>query len=500
MPRRIFAAIVFALIAVSFAGQSLAQSAVPDRREVITRDVDFYGSDLDPLFDTTLQACRNLCFANTSCKAYTFNSRSNSCFPKSALSETQPYEGAISAEVFDTDPRVLAAAEARSTDPGFLRPGDLTQARIQATGIGARHPGGQWDVPAMLNAAQDRIAQEDYLNAMRWIGAAVARSDAADQWAEYARLSMLIPTQKQSDKRNYANRAFNAATNAYLRAPNDPSRVNALILMSEALEIMGRGRDMVPTLRLAERVQPREDVVTALDAAIAKYGFRITGHRADSDSAQPRLCAEFSEPLIKAGMDYTPFVRLPDPGLVVQPSGNQICIAGVQHGERYRVTFREGLPAASGEKLIRDVEIALYVRDRSPQVSFPGRAYVLPKAADTALPIETVNLTEVDLLLRRVSDRNLLRTMQDEYFGRPLSQYEDRIFNTEIAEELALPPVKVKPSITQVLLITVPTPLKYMMWKALSLVSAAPILPLRIVGLRFQFRSARVVSVPAKPP
>lgn len=423
------------IMAVSV-GLASAQTAIPEKRQVVTRDVDFYGADLDPLFDTTLQACRTACFANDACRAYTFNSRSNACFPKRGMTETQPYEGAISAEILDTDPRVLAQMDARSADLSFLSSADIASVRSLALDIGARHPGGQWDLPAMLSAAQDRIAQGDFLNAMRWMGAAVARSDASDQWAEYARLSMLIETQNASDKRRYAQQALEASANAYLRALNDPARVNALLQMAGSLERVGRGRDMIPALRLAEQIQPREDVVSQLEGAIAKYGFRITEHRADNESAGPRICAEFSEPLIKVGTDYTPFVRLPDPGLVVQADDRQICIDGVQHGERYRVTFREGLPAASGETLIKDVEITLYVRDRSPSASFAGRAYVLPRAADAAVPIETVNLTEVDLLLRRVSDRNLLRTMQEEYFGRPLSQYEDQLFSSQIAEEI----------------------------------------------------------------
>ena len=56
--------------------------------------------------------------------------------------------------------------------------------------------------------------------------------------------------------------------------------------------------------------------------------------------------------------------------------------------------------------------------------SFPGRAYVLPRAADAALPVETVNLERGAAdRLRRVSDRNLLRAMQEGYFGRPLDGY-----------------------------------------------------------------------------
>ncbi len=416
--------------------EASAESPVPERRQVVTQDVDFYGADLQPLYDTTIEACRKACMSNQDCGAYTFNSRSSSCFPKEAMTELQSYEGAVSAEIFDTEKRVLELSNTRITDLTFLSGSDLAEARKLAEQIGAMHPGGQWDVPSMMSAAQDRIAQEDYINAMRWTGAAVARSDASDLWVEYARLSLLTAIQKSNEKSRYNNQALRAATNAYLRASQDPARISALLQMSEALERTGRGRNMVSALRLAEQIQPRADVVSALDGAIAKYGFRITGHKADYDSANPRICAEFSEPLIKVGTDYTPFVRLQDSGLVVQSEDRQICVDGVLHGERYRITFREGLPAASGENLIKDTEITLYVRDRNPSVSFLGRSYVLPKSADAALPIETVNLEEVELILRRVSDRNLLRTIQENYFGRPLSYYEDEFFASEIAEDV----------------------------------------------------------------
>ena len=432
MLRRFFALVLFAVMAT----QAIAQSPVPDRRQVVTRDFDFYGADLQPQFDTTLEACRKACFADSNCGAYTFNSRSNSCFPKTELIRTEPYDGAISAELFATSRRVLAEAEKRAEELSFLSRTDLNNARNLAEQIGSRHPGGQWDTQAMMGAAQDRIQQNDFLNAMRWTGAAVARSDASDLWAEYARLSLLIETNNSSDKRRYTDNAIQGSINAYLRGLNPANRVTAMIHLSEGLERANRGRDMVRALRLAESIQPRDDVVAALEKAIAKYGFRVTEHRVDNESAAPRICAEFSEPLVKVGTDYAPFVRLPDPGLVVQADDRQICVDGVQHGKRYRVTFREGLPAASGEALVKDVEIALYVRDRSPKASFPGRAYVLPKSADAALPIETVNTDEVDLTLRRVSDRNLLRTIQDDYFGRPLGYYDTEHFSSQLAEDV----------------------------------------------------------------
>ncbi|MEL7012789.1 MAG: PAN domain-containing protein, partial [Pseudomonadota bacterium] len=428
--------VLSALTLIIFSSHAIAESPVPDRRQVVSLNTDFFGADISPLFDTTINACQAACMATAVCQAYTFNTQKNACFLKTEVLERKAFEGATSAEMFATDPDVLAQAAARENDLGFLTETDVKNIRKLALDIGARHPGGQWRVDQMQDAARSAIAQADYLNAMRWTGALVARSDAADQWADYARLSMLIETQNGSDRNRYGKQAFEAAANAYLRAPNDPMRVTALMEMAPALERVGRGRDMVRVLRLAEAIQPRADVVSALEGAVAKYGFRITDHRADNESAAPRICAEFSEPLIKGGTDYTPFVQLPSAGMVVEPDERQLCIDGVQHGERYQVTFRKGLPAASGEMLIKDVEITLYVRDRARAVSFPGRAYVLPKSADVALPVETVNLDEVDLKLSQISGRNLLRLLQNDFFGRPLDYWADQEFSEDLSQAI----------------------------------------------------------------
>ena len=423
-----------AVFLLGLALDATAQSPVPERRQSVTMNTDFYGADLQPIFDTTLNACRKACFGDPQCRAYTFNTRSNACFPKSTVNESRPYQGAVSARLLPTDARVLAQVGARAGELRFLSGGDLAEARAQAEEIGLRHPAGARETGEMRDLARVWAAKGDYLNAMRWTGAIVGRSDSADQWVEYARLSLQIETDKRADKRRHDRRAFLAAINAYLRGLDTPVRVNALMEMATALERLGRGRDMVSALRLAEGLWPRDDVTAALETAAAKYGFRITAHRAENESARPRICAEFSDPLVKAGVDYTSYLKLPDPGLAVEAQGRQICIDGVRHGARYRITFRKGLPAADGQTLLKDVEIAQYIRDRSPSVAFGGRAYVLPKAADAALPVETVNLDRVDLILRRVSDRNLLRSIQEGYFARPLDHYDERALAGNIAE------------------------------------------------------------------
>lgn len=430
-----------AILAVFFALTStfsaFAQSSpIPEQRLVYSKDIDFFGADLTNLFDTTLEACERACLSNVQCTAFTFNQRSDSCFPKSGVSEKQPYEGALSAEVYRANGNTARAAIARIGELAFLGERDHRAMRKQAEGLGRLHPGGRWTVQVLLDAVRDRRAENNLMSALHWQGAATAQSDASDLWAEYARLALEVKGKNSSDKRKFQNRALNAAGNAYLRAPNAAAQVSALQIMAEAMELLGRGRDMIPALRLAESIQPRDDIVAALDKAIGKYGFRITEHRVDKDAAAPRICAEFSEKLVKVGVDYAPFVKLPSQNLVVQSDGSQLCIDGVEHGARYNVTFRSGLPAASGETLVKDVPLTLYVGDRSAAARFPGRAYVLPKAADAAIPLETVNLDEVDLLLRRVSDRNVLRTMQEDMFGRPLSQYEDEMFKRNIGEEI----------------------------------------------------------------
>jgi alpha-2-macroglobulin len=413
-----------------------AQNAVPDFRYIATRDMDFYGADLDPLFDTDFRSCVRACTSNSACEAFTFNTQSNACFPKSGVSDQTPYVGAFSAIKIPTDVNLRNAANTRSAELSFLRKDDLSQANNTARTLGLRHPAGSQSLETVLENANSLAASGSKIQAKNWTGAAVSLTDQSDLWTEYARRLLLIYSDKSSDMRKYGNRAVSAAINGYLRGANAAAQASAMLVLSEALERAERGRDMVPALRLAYRLQQREDIEVALAQAIGKYGFHVLDSTVEADSAAPRICVEFSERLSKAGVDYQPFVQLPDTGLAVQANGHQLCIDGVKHGTRYRFTLREGLPAASGEKLHEDIEFTQYVRDRSPSVTFPGRSYVLPKSADAALPVETVNVSTIDLKLRKVSDRNLLRAVQEGYFGRPLSYWEDEQFASDIADEI----------------------------------------------------------------
>jgi uncharacterized protein YfaS (alpha-2-macroglobulin family) len=258
----------------------------------------------------------------------------------------------------------------------------------------------------------------------------------SDLWVEYSRAAFLNDSGDYSERRKQRRRAMLASINAYLRSPPDNEKVTSLLAMAAALEKNGRNKDMLKALRLAETISPTQRLMAKLEYAVDKYGLKITDHDIESDLAEPRICAQFSEPLAAGEVDYTPYVRLSQSGLSVEAEGNHLCISGVEHGKRYDLTLREGLPAKSGETLLEAVNLSLYVNDRNPNAKFPGRAYVLPKSANAGIPVETVNVTELDLALRRVSDRNLLRAMQDSYFGRPLSPWQEENFANQVAEEV----------------------------------------------------------------
>lgn len=431
---RVFGAVVW-LIAGSFG--VAAQQALPEHRYVYSNYADFYGADLGPLFETTRAACARACSAQAACTAFTFNTRSNACFPKSEVTEQAFFDGAVSARKLRISMQAQTLATTRQRDLGFLKQSDLDGAKALVHLNAERYSVDNTDPSDLIAAMEVAIGRGDVAGAARWAGQAIAVTDQGDLWARMAWLGLHPRGDTSPDlARRLSDEAILAATSAYLRAETVAAQITALNLLARALEANGRGRDMIGALRPVAALAPRSEWETVLDRAIGKYGFRITDTRVDNNSARPRICVEFSEKLAAAGIDYAPFVRTEDPKLVVEADDQTLCIDGVTFGTRYTVTFRTGLPTADGEVLHKDVTVVQYVRDRDPSVRFGGRAYVLPRGPDAALPIETVNTDTVTLKLRRISDRNLLRAMQDSYFGKPLSKYQEDAFSATIAQDV----------------------------------------------------------------
>ena len=130
--------------------------------------------------------------------------------------------------------------------------------------------------------------------------------------------------------------------------------------------------------------------------------------RIDSDNSAPRVCAQFSEDLVKQGVDYSQFVTVDDAApKAVNAGGRQVCVEGLEHGKHYNVTFRQGLPAAIGEVLEAPVLLTIYIQDRAPIRPLHRRQ--LRAAGDRAPrhPGRHRQLDVADVKLFRIGDRSL---------------------------------------------------------------------------------------------
>ncbi len=269
-------------------------------------------------------------------------------------------------------------------------------------------------------------------------GAAINLTDAAGDWAEYARLLLAAGEVEGPDQRSYRDRAYFASVNAYLRAGSGAPAAQHSGHDGRSLGKDRPGpRDTVQALRLAQSLQARNDTAAYLADATGEIGFRIVENRVESETARPRLCATFSEDLVTSGVDYASFVQLDEPGLTVTAQFRDICVEGVVHGQRATVTFREGLPAADGQTLTASVDITSYIRDRNPGVApFRGGPMCCRNRARHRCRSRTVNTEALDLTLYRVTDRNLIRAFQNGYLSAPMADWQEYDFSAQTGTEV----------------------------------------------------------------
>ncbi|WP_134725919.1 alpha-2-macroglobulin family protein [Paracoccus luteus] len=414
----------------------LAAGALPDRRVVLDEGIDLPGNDLASIFDTTQAACVQACVANAGCAAVTYNARSRACFLKSAVSAPVPFVGALSGPAVAVDPAAQARATERLDRAGpWLNDDDRRAARAQAADLGQLYPGDGTGADAMRGTAAQAGATGDTTATLRWLGAVAALTDAAPDWAALAQAVEAAATPPGAGRDEALARAARSAwLNAWLRDPG--TGADALRRWAALAEADGRGRDGLMALRLAATDAPGDpDVASALAAFEERHGFRVTDSRVDADAPEARACAMFSQELAP-GVDFRPFVALPDPSLAVEAQGWDLCVTGMARGQSLTLTLRPGLPAASGETLARAVPLTLYVRDRAPEARFAGRSYVLPATGDQGLTLRTVNTDRVDLTLFRMSDRNIVRALREGIFAAPIEDWRADNFRDQIGAQV----------------------------------------------------------------
>lgn len=135
--------------------------------------------------------------------------------------------------------------------------------------------------------------------------------------------------------------------------------------------------------------------------------FSYFRYRIDTASEQPLACFVFSAPLDPT-TDYSPFIDFRPafrPALSVE--GRELCVGGLSFGTQRTATLLAGLPAADGRVLKASETVPIDFADRPAFVGFKGTGVILPRENADGLPIETVNVDEVQVTVARINDRAL---------------------------------------------------------------------------------------------
>ncbi len=417
------AARALSLLFLSFLAVAAPAAAAGPARSIVTTDnADYFGFDLRAEQNMSLEDCRATCLADGGCRAFTYNTKARSCFLKSDYNQLKPFPGAVAGKVVpvDGDPDIGAPAEltflpaAAAEELNRLRAA-VTSATPSESGLAALVEAGD----QALRTRDGRSARDSYRAAL-----AISRDDQ-NLWIGLAQAALAIEPSSDAERAAFAEEAAAAALQAYRLTRTAPSRAEALAVLAAALDRRDLYRPALSAYEASLALVSAPAVAADFRDLKARKGFRVVEHTVDADSAAPRICAQFSEPLVKSGLDYAPFVTVDGQApKAVEAKDKEICVEGLAHGARYRIAFRTGLPAAIGEVLETPVELDVYVRDRAPSVRFTGDSFVLPATARRGIPLVSVNMDEAAVRLYRVGDRSLAQLLSGYQFLRQLDSYE----------------------------------------------------------------------------
>ncbi|MBU2583636.1 MAG: alpha-2-macroglobulin family protein [Alphaproteobacteria bacterium] len=287
---------------------------------------------------------------------------------------------------------------------------------------------GKTKLNVFLNNGASLIAKDPRGAARSFAVAVAIDPQSSPAWLGLANALLAYDpaTYEGSERYNVPVNASGAAYRAYQKAATPAAKAESLAVLTEALVRRSFWRPAIEALKASLALQPDAALRQRLTALKAEHGFRMTTYNTQSDTSEPRICLEFSEQLSSKQADFSDFISVggKDPQSVTL-EGQSLCIGGLQHGERYEIELREGLPSdIADEKLEKTVPIAAYVPDRKPSVRFTGRSYVLPSRGQQGIPLVSVNTDSVNVEVFRIGDRALAGQLEDGDFARQLSTWD----------------------------------------------------------------------------
>ncbi|MEO8756610.1 MAG: alpha-2-macroglobulin family protein [Devosia sp.] len=404
-----------------------------DRSVTLLKDTDLPGFDYQIDKGTTLDKCQAACVGDNLCRAFTFNTKTKWCFMKGDVATTPAqFKGATSGTiVMSLPPDVLE--KLREAELPFPAQDLIDSAKYFGGNLpNTDAPPKDLTYPDLVQAGDEAVAQENAAGAAVSYRQALAlnKNDPA-VWLKFANVMLtqadaLYTAQNQSDMYDTGATASYAALNAFIQTPDADrtGRAAALAALAHALERREMWRESVLSYRTSLALVDNLDMQTRLDAVVAQHGFRIVNNDVDAEAADPRICLNFSDPLPLGGTDLSGYIVVDGaPNVAIETTQTQICITGVEHGKRYHIKARAGLPSADNEHLSKDVELDVYVADRSPFVGFANNAYVLPAGLGGGLPITSVNAKTADVVIYRIGDRSIATAVRNGIFKGTLTGY-----------------------------------------------------------------------------
>ena len=278
-------------------------------------------------------------------------------------------------------------------------------------------------VQQLRRAAESRLVADPRASLLDASAAVAAEPKDAGAWLAATRAFLAIDPKDGRERYQLLENASIAAYAAYRRAtarttrrrrwPCSARRSTKRQMWRPALDAYRA------SLKLADTAAPR----STYEALRAEHGFRIVDYKVAADAASPRVCFQFSEPLARGGR-FRALRRVSGAANAAVPRGDQqLCVDGLTHGERYAIVLRQGLPSTVGETLLKSADYEIYVRDRSPQVRFTGKNYVLPRTGQEGIPVVSVNTPHARIAIMPHRRPQPAPTLRSEDFLAQLGAY-----------------------------------------------------------------------------
>ena len=429
MSMRVFLCLLSCLFMLA-PGGSFALAADGKREIVITENGDYFGFDLRSERDVSLEQCKTICLDDQACRAFTYNAKAKWCFLKSDFGLLKTYAGSVAGKV------VQSSGEADLGAPAELAyvSGYVDQAKQYRDNIIAAAPKDNTDsIEALMQSALAAEQGGDARTALYRYGVAGSLSPNESKiWSGIARAAMSIkPNSDEASTLQQA--AVSAALNAYQTSRTLTDRAEALNQLGLALDRRDDGRPAIEALKASLGLINSQAVQASYADVRSRRGFRVVGNTVDADAASPRACVQLSEDLTDA--DYKQFVTLDDVTPKTVETGNrELCVDGLEHGGRYRLALRAGLPSTVGEVLENPVVLNIYVRDRAATLRFTGDNFVLPSSARRGIPMVSVNADKAQVQIFRVGDRSMTQLLNGQQFLTQLDSYGILRIQDEIGE------------------------------------------------------------------